>query len=136
MSMLYIWWSHELPLPLQHFQRRRSRRRHQMKPLLYNPFQTLCGDIQPHIFILNLLFNLLYLSWLQALNCMFRQQNQCIPQRKKCPYSELFWSTFFLRFTSYLSVFSPNAGKMRTRITLNTDSFYAVFLSSCVTIRM
>ena len=29
-------------------------------------------------------------------------------------------------YGKYLSVFSPNAGKMRTRITLHTESFYAV----------
>ena len=28
--------------------------------------------------------------------------------------------------TEYLSVFSPNAGKLRSRITPNTDTFYAV----------
>ena len=33
------------------------------------------------------------------------------PLREKCPYSELFWS---------------ECGKMRTRITRKTDSFYAV----------
>ena len=57
--------------------------------------------------------------------------------RKMCPYSELFWSVFFPHCpafglnteryeVSHLSVFSPNAGKMRTRITPNTDSFCAV----------
>ena len=53
---------------------------------------------------------------------------------KKCPCSELFWSAFFPHFptfglNTYLSVFSPNVGKcgkMLTRITPNTDSFYAV----------
>ena len=39
-----------------------------------------------------------------------------IAVRKKCPYSELFWSAFFRIRTEYgeiiyLSVFSPNAGK-------------------------
>ena len=37
--------------------------------------------------------------------------------RKKCPYSELFWSVFPRsrtdKDTLYLSVFSPNAGKYR-----------------------
>ena len=43
--------------------------------------------------------------------------------RKKCPYSELFWSAFFphsdwiQRDTEYLSVFSPNAEKFEK----NTD---------------
>ena len=41
-----------------------------------------------------------------------------LPLRKKRPYSELFWSVFFRM--------RENAGKMRTRITPNTDSFYAV----------
>ena len=35
--------------------------------------------------------------------------------REKCPYSELFWS-----------VFSPNAKKIHTRKTSNTDTFHAV----------
>ena len=42
--------------------------------------------------------------------------------RKKCPYSELFCSAFFPHF----SAFGLNTGKMRTRITPNTDTFYAV----------
>ena len=39
----------------------------------------------------------------------FRQKETTL--RKKCPYSELFWS---------------ERGKIRTRITPNTDTFYAV----------
>ena len=31
-------------------------------------------------------------------------------------------------YGEYLSVFSLNAGKMRTRITPNTDTFYEVFI--------
>ena len=57
--------------------------------------------------------------------------------RKKWPYSELFWSAFFLYFplafglnTENISPYSvrmrENVGKMRTRITQNTDTFYAV----------
>ena len=55
--------------------------------------------------------------------------------RRKCPYSELFWSAFFphsdwiRREMEYLSVFSPNAGKcgkIRTRKTANTNTFYAL----------
>ena len=38
--------------------------------------------------------------------------------REKCPYSELFWSVFSRIRTKY--------GKIRTRITPNTDTFYAV----------
>ena len=62
--------------------------------------------------------------------------------RKKCPYSELFWSAFFLHFPASVSLrvqsvcgkmrekclvrMQKNARKMRTRITPNTDTFYAV----------
>ena len=70
--------------------------------------------------------------------------------RKKPPYSELFWSAFFpyfpafglnterysvslriqygeiLRISSFSVRMRENAEKMRTRITPNTDSFYAV----------
>ena len=35
----------------------------------------------------------------------------CVPLREKCPYSELFWSAF---------------SRIRTRITPNNDTFYAV----------
>ena len=38
--------------------------------------------------------------------------------RKKCPYSELFWSVF--------SRIQSNYGKIRTRITLTTDTFHTV----------
>ena len=56
-------------------------------------------------------------------------RNQCV----KCPYSELFWSAFFRIGTEYgetpYSVpMRENAGKMRTRITPNTDTFYALNL--------
>ena len=40
------------------------------------------------------------------------------PQREKCPYSEFFGS-----------VFSPNAQKIPTRKTPNTDTFHAVNIS-------
>ena len=55
--------------------------------------------------------------------------------RKKCPYSELFWSAFFSAFSCIRTEYSispysvrmpENTGKMRTRITPNTDIFYAV----------
>ena len=38
--------------------------------------------------------------------------------RKKCPYSEFFWSVF--------SRIQSECGKVRTRITPNTDTFHAV----------
>ena len=60
--------------------------------------------------------------------------------RERCPYSELFWSAaFFSIRTEYGEIFciSPysvrmhkNPGKMRTRLTLNTDYFYAVLRES------
>ena len=40
--------------------------------------------------------------------------------RKKCSYPELFWSAFSRIQTEY--------GKMRTRTTPNTDTFYAVII--------
>ena len=48
---------------------------------------------------------------------------------KKCPYSELFWCT------EYLSVLSPNAGKMRTRVTPNTETFHVVLAMTFKSIR-
>ena len=51
--------------------------------------------------------------------------------RKKCSYSELFWSAFFQHFPvvgpPYLVRMRENAGKMWTRITPNTTTFYAVY---------
>ena len=60
--------------------------------------------------------------------------------RKKCPYSELFWSAFFPHFpafglntkrrdTEYLSVFSPNVGKCGKNADQN-NSEYGHFLRS------
>ena len=43
--------------------------------------------------------------------------------REKCPYSELFWSAY-----SRISLrVQSECGKMWTRITPNTDTFYAVY---------
>ena len=44
---------------------------------------------------------------------------------RKSSYSELFW---YLRISPYSVRLRENAGKMRTRITPNTDTFYAVTL--------
>ena len=58
--------------------------------------------------------------------------------RKKRPYSKLFWSGFFPHFSVFglnrgISPYSVQmrkiAGKMRTRITPNTERFDAVLLS-------
>ena len=63
---------------------------------------------------------------------------------KKCLCLELFWSTFFphfpafglnteiysvLRISPHSARMRENAGKIRIRITPNTDTFYAVILS-------
>ena len=52
--------------------------------------------------------------------------------RKKCPYSELFWSAFSSHFTSEryeVPVFSPNAGKRGKNADQN-NSEYGHFLRS------
>ena len=56
----------------------------------------------------------------------------CISLREKCPYLELFWFVFSRIPTEYgemRSVLpcSVRMRKIRTRITLNTDTLYAVF---------
>ena len=50
--------------------------------------------------------------------------------REKCLYSELFLSAFSRIWTEYGEIQSiqSECGKIRTRITPNTDTFYAVFL--------
>ena len=45
----------------------------------------------------------------------------CCTLREKCPYSELFWSVFF-----HIRIEYGECGKIRTRITPNTGSFYTV----------
>ena len=60
--------------------------------------------------------------------------SHCTSLRKKCPYSELFWSAFsphsdwMLCISQYSVRMRENAGKMRTGITTNTDTFYAVHI--------
>ena len=68
-----------------------------------------------------------------------------LTMHKKCPYSEFFWSIFFPYFPAFglnrdqnnseyghfcISPYSvrmrENAGKIRNRITPNTDTFYTV----------
>ena len=60
--------------------------------------------------------------------------------RKKSPCSELFWFAFFPhfpvcglnteRYSPYSVRMRENTGKMQTRITPNTDSFYALTIST------
>ena len=61
---------------------------------------------------------------------VFEQRNYEYLLSKKFPYSELFWSAFFSHFPASISPYSvqmrENAGKMRTRITPDTDTFYTV----------
>ena len=51
----------------------------------------------------------------------YSREGHCIKIVRIQSYSGLHFSC-----TPYLSVFNPNAGKMWTRITPNTDTFYAV----------
>ena len=51
---------------------------------------------------------------------------QCISLRKKCPYSEFFWSIFSRIRTKYGEK-RGKCWKIRTRKTPNTDTFHAVF---------
>ena len=54
--------------------------------------------------------------------------------RKKCPYLELFWSAFSHIRTEYGEKNREYlTGKMRTRITPNTDTFYAVIKNPRIT---
>ena len=61
---------------------------------------------------------------------------QQVTLRRKCSYSELLWSAFLPHFRAFgLNTESPysvrmreNAGKTRTRITPNTDTFCAVLV--------
>ena len=52
-----------------------------------------------------------------------------LPLRKKCPYSEFFWSVFSRIWTVY-APYSSKCGKIRTRKTPNTDTFYRVYLTT------
>ena len=56
--------------------------------------------------------------------------------RKKCPYSQIFWSVFFRIQTEYGGVslrIQSEWGNVRTRITPNTDTFHAVFNNNFLT---
>ena len=59
--------------------------------------------------------------------------------REKCPYSELFWSfglnteRYEVRRYEVLNTERSKCGKIRTRINLNADTFYAVELAELFT---
>ena len=49
--------------------------------------------------------------------------------RKKCPYSELFWSVFSRTWTEEYSVslrIQSECDEIRIRLTSNTDTFHAL----------
>ena len=72
-------------------------------------------------------FHTLYFFFVKQVDYVNTARNQVsFTLHKRCPYSELFWSAFFPHFP----VFSPNAGKIRNRITPNTDPFYEVLWCS------
>ena len=83
------------------------------------------------------LFKLDFISFVDPLQNIFLM-HFALPQ--KCPYLELFWSAFFPSFphllwiqrdsiTPYSVRMRENTGKMRSRITPNMDTFYAVSLA-------
>ena len=69
-----------------------------------------------------------YLEYLEYIQLNIQLEK--VSLREKCPYLELFWSAFSRKRTEYcvsLCIQSEH-GKIRTRITPNMDTFYAVFL--------
>ena len=62
----------------------------------------------------------------ETLRLPFFSEGVDMVMRKKCPYSELFWSAFSRIWTRYgVSLrIQSECGKMQTRITPNTDTFY------------
>ena len=84
-------------------------------------------------FFCNIMFSSLYPM---SYNNITVSSNKNTTNRKKCLYSELFWSAFFPHFlafdwirrdTWYLSLFSPNAEKCRKNADQN-NSEYGHFL--------
>ena len=67
--------------------------------------------------MLQIFYHTMTLPVLEAPHKIAREEGKKFSKtlHEKCPYLELFWS-----------VFSLNAKKIRTRITPNTDTFYAV----------
>ena len=82
-------------------------------------------------------FSLVRISCIRTLftQCGYYRENCDIPRPKLCPYSELFWSAYSRIRTEYgeiqnIEVFrrigsiQSECGKIRTRITPNTDTFH------------
>ena len=62
------------------------------------------------------------------------QCNVTLSLCEKCPYWELFWSAFSHIRNEYVEIslrIQSECGKMQTRITPNTDTFYAVLSAWC-----
>ena len=78
----------------------------------------------------------MFLQATPLLLCLNQDQNkEDYPLREKCPNTEFCWSVFSRIRTEYGEIQSislylvrmqENAGKIRTRIIPNTDTFYAV----------
>ena len=115
-------------------------------------FAPVCGIIS-HIFSEHLWSKYSIITTFPNLEIVRSQQTflgfmQVESLRKKCSYSELFWSAFFphfpaiwlntkryliLRISPYSVRMQENAGKMRTKINPNTDTFNAVPLLRQIT---
>ena len=79
-------------------------------------------------------YAILQCHWYQhLLVCLSQLQNLSL--REKCPYSELFWSAFPRIRIEYGCRKIPECWKMRTRITPNTNTFYAVFLMTVIVVK-
>ena len=55
-----------------------------------------------------------------------------IKMREKCPYSKLIWYVFHrfqIEYGEIRSILQSECGRIRTRITPNRDTFYAVSVS-------
>ena len=69
--------------------------------------------------IYNLILKLLFIyRLLLVVPGGYKAQKKLLMLREKCPYLELFWCAIF-----------PHSDWIRTRITLNTDTFYAVWIN-------
>ena len=71
-------------------------------------------------------FQKMLLQWSSLRQMQCRIFSSRILLSEKCSYSEFFWSVFSRIRTEYQS----KCRKIRTRITPNTDIFYAVFYSA------
>ena len=74
------------------------------------------------------------MSQIMNLKHELKINSSILPAHKKCPYSKLFWSVFSTfglnaqRYSVSLRIQSE-CGKIRTRVTPNTDTFHAINLN-------